>query len=264
MNRYRAYAKPRPKACSECREKAESKPLVTAIAEGNELFIYDAIDSYADEYWGGISARMVKDALAEVNGDIKVRINSPGGDVYEGITILNLLRDHPGNVTVQVDGLAASAASFIAMAGDTVNMMPNSEIMIHDALMMTYGNADELRADAVRLDKVSDNIADAYAARAGGKQSRWRDLMRAETWYSASEAVKAGLADSVVDVKAGRGKTAASLIGNAWELPYSTRYASRRDAPAPEIVPVAAIVAPEPSADQAFLAAFIERETACP
>lgn len=244
-------------------QKIERKPLVNALTDGgNDLFIYDSIDSYADEYWGGVSATMVREAMGEINGDIRVRINSPGGDVYDGIAILNLLRTHAEShrVTVQIDGLAASAASFIAMAGEEIVIMPNAEIMIHDASMMTWGNAEELRTDADGLDRVSGNIADAYALRAGGRAATWRERMKAETWYSAAEAVKAGLADRVADVKASKGAAAASALGNSWDIPWA-RYASRREAPTP--ITAVATLAPDDD-PAAYLAAFIERETACP
>lgn len=226
---YRAFA---PGQNGEKRARA-------ALAQGNELFIYDFIDPYADEYWGGVSASMVRDALSGMSGEITVRVNSPGGDVYDGITILNLLRTYNGKVTVQIDGLAASAASFICMAGNEIVIMPNAEMMIHDALMMTIGNAAELRKDADDLDRISENIASAYALRAGGDQAAWRGLMLAETWFSADEAVAHNLADRIgeVDATAPEPATlAAKAIGNAWELPYATRYSSRREAPIPAIV----------------------------
>lgn len=256
---YRAYA---PNG-----QKIERKPLVNTLADGSDLFIYDSIDAYADEYWGGVSATMVREAMSEINGDIRVRINSPGGDVYDGIAILNLLRTHAEShkVTVQIDGLAASAASFVAMAGEEIVIMPNAEIMIHDASMMTWGNAEELRTDADGLDRVSGNIADAYALRAGGKAATWRERMKAETWYSAKEAVKAGLADRVADVKASKGAAAASALGNSWDIPWA-RYASRRDAPTPMLAGVTDVADVTPVTESedpaAYLAAFIERETA--
>jgi ATP-dependent protease ClpP protease subunit len=232
MQRARAYA-PGAKPAGARAIRAES---VKNGAPANVLYIDDVIDPYADDYWGGISAVMVKDALSEMSGDMTVRINSPGGDVYDGITILNYLRQYDFKVTVQIDGLAASAASFIAMAGDEVVIMPNAEMMIHDALMFTIGNAAELRNDADRLDKISDNIANAYSARAGGEPKAWRKLMLAETWFSDSEAVAAGLADKVGELPESRGgRAAANAVGNTWSLPYASRYSGRTEAPAPEI-----------------------------
>lgn len=226
---------------------ADRKPLPIRVENatgGIEVFLYDFIDSDADPDWGGVSSAMVRDALP-ASGDVTVRINSPGGDVREGIAILSALRLHNGQVNVQIDGLAASAASFIAMAGDTIVMMPNTEMMIHDASMITWGNASDLRADADFLDRVSGNIADVYAQRTGTDVASWRAAMLAESWYSAQEAVDAGLADSVMEIPvASKGRAAAAVAGNTWDLPYA-RYASRRDAPDP----ILARATPDPEPD---------------
>lgn len=236
---------------------------VENAADGRpELFIYDHIDADADPQWGGVNASMVMAALPSTGADITVRINSPGGDVREGIAILSCLRLHAGHVRVQIDGLAASAASFIAMAGDEIVMMPNTEMMIHDASMITWGNAQDLRDDAAYLDRVSGNIADVYAMRTGTAAADWRARMLAETWYSAEEAVAAGLADSVMEIAESKSRAAAARIGNTWDLPFA-RYAGRRDAPDPI---VASAPAPEPTPDPpitpyaAFVAALTHGE----
>jgi ATP-dependent protease ClpP protease subunit len=159
-------------------------------ADGADMLIYDEIG-----FWG-ITAGDVADSLGKVRGSLNVRINSPGGDVFDGIAIYNMLLDHPDHVTVSVDGLAASAASFIAMAGDVVEMKPASQMMIHDASGLVLGNAADMTEMAATLDRISDTIAQIYAARAGGDVTDWRDAMRAETWFSADEAVAARLADT--------------------------------------------------------------------
>jgi ATP-dependent protease ClpP protease subunit len=147
-------------------------------------------------YWGGIEAADMVPAIRAIDADtLNVYVNSPGGNVYDGIAIRNALRQHSARVVVHVDGLAASAASFIACAGDEVVMGENAEIMIHDAWGLSIGNAEDMRTAADDLDRVSDNIAAMYAAKAGGDAADWRVLMKAETWYSAAEAVAAGLAD---------------------------------------------------------------------
>lgn len=157
-----------------------------------EVWIYDEIGMW------GISASDFARDLAQVDTDqITVRLNSPGGEVYDGIAILNALIGHPAAVTVKVDGLAASIASVIAMAGDKVIMGSHSEMMIHEASTFAMGNAADIREVADMLDRVSDNISQVYAERAGGKPGDWRALMLAETWLSADEAVAAGLADEV-------------------------------------------------------------------
>lgn len=162
-----------------------------------EVWIYDVIgfDFWSDE---GVTA---KDFAKELKGikesRIVVHLNSPGGDVFEGVAIASALREHPAEVTIKVEGLAASAASFIAMSGDQVVMSQGAMMMIHDAQGMTIGNAATHRETAELLDKLSDNIAGYYARRAGGSVKEWRSKMEAETWYDADEAVKAGLADEV-------------------------------------------------------------------
>lgn len=172
--------------------------------EPAEMWIYDEIDA-----WWGISAKQIADELRSVTADrVVVHINSPGGDVFEAHTIYNNLRNHDAEIEVQIDGLAASAASYIAQAGDRVVMASNAMMMIHDAIGMTYGN-EEVHLDvAARLSKLSDGIAGVYADRSGTPVDEWRTAMRAETWYDANEAVDAGLADEVSGGPAGDKNTA--------------------------------------------------------
>ncbi|MBC9006619.1 head maturation protease, ClpP-related, partial [Micromonospora aurantiaca (nom. illeg.)] len=132
---------------------------------------------------------------------IRVRINSPGGSVFDALAIHSALLHHQARIEVYVDGLAASAASVIAMAGDDLIMMPGSQLMIHDASAVEQGNAEDHRQMSVFLDRQSDNLAELYARRGGGDPAEWRDLMRAETWMFAREAVEAGLADRVETVE---------------------------------------------------------------
>lgn len=167
----------------------------TDDADTTEVYLYDEIDAYG---WWGVSAEMFIDELNKINtGKISLRINSPGGDVFDAIAIYNALVSHPANVTVYVDSLAASAASVITCSGDKIVMMVGSQIMIHDAMGFGMGNAAELREYATFLDQQSDNIATIYAARAGGDAGEWRALMLKETWANAPEAVELGLADEV-------------------------------------------------------------------
>jgi ATP-dependent protease ClpP protease subunit len=167
-----------------------------------ELWLYGVVGGY----WFGFSDKTVADQLRGLSVDhITVRLNSPGGDSIQGIAIGNLLRNHKATVTVVVDGLAASAASIIAIAGDEVVMSPGSQMMIHDPWFFTMGNAKELRQDADFLDKQGANMAGVYALEAGGTAETWRAVMTAEpdgTWYTADEAVAAKLADRVGTVVA--------------------------------------------------------------
>lgn len=177
----------------------------TAQAEGEpaELLLYDEIG-----FWG-IWAVDVAAALSTVSGPLHVRVNSPGGDVFDGIAIYNMLADYPDQVTVTVDSLAASAASFIAMAGDTIRMNRASQMMIHDASGGCRGNAADMRAMAGLLDQISSTIAGIYADRAGGTVEDWRERMLVDggfgTWYTAEQAVEAGLADELAAAAAPEG-----------------------------------------------------------
>ena len=161
------------------------------------------IDILADigGWWDGVdAATMVRDIRDLDADEIRLSINSGGGSIFDAVTILNALRQHPAKVTANVLGLAASAASFIACGVDETTMSANSTMMIHDGSGIAVGNAQDMHEMADLLDKLSDNIASIYAAKAGGTPDSWRETMRAETWYTADEAVAAGLADRVVDV----------------------------------------------------------------
>lgn len=168
----------------------ELKNLSTDVAE---VTIYDEIGA-----WGITASEFSKDLQSVTAKKISLHINSPGGDVFDGLAILNALRQHPANVDVTIDGLAASAASFIAMAGDSIKIAPQAMVMIHDASGVVVGNADDMLDMADLLDKTSNNIAAVYAQRTGGTVEDWRAAMKTETWYSDQEAVDAGLADEIL------------------------------------------------------------------
>ena len=176
----------------------DSAPSVVVEGSTATIRLYDPIDEWGG-WWGMSAAEMADavDALPSNVTDIRLLINSPGGDVWDGVAIMNILAAHPARVTAVVQGLAASAASFIAVGVDELVMNPGSMLMIHDASTVAYGWAEDLRQMADLLDKVSDNIAGMYASKAGGTPVDWREKMRAETWYTADEAVTAGLADRV-------------------------------------------------------------------
>ena len=170
--------------------------------------------------------------LAGIDGDVVVRVSSGGGDVYEGLAIMNALRAHPGEVLVIVEGLAASAASFIAVGGGTrIVCRPNAEVMIHEAWSMADGNAADMTKAAGDLDRISSNLAGIYAQRAGGTPEEWRARMREETWFSAEEALSAGLVDAVEDA---RTPVPAASLGRS-KVMARFRFNGRREAPAPDI-----------------------------
>jgi ATP-dependent protease ClpP protease subunit len=162
-------------------------------ADATDVFIFDAIME------GGTSAGQFQQELNAVKSPIiNLYLNSPGGLVHEGTAIYNALKQHPARVHAQVQGIAASIASVIFMAGDTREMSPGSLAMIHPAHGMVLGNAKDMRQAAEVLDTMTDSIAGIYASRSKKDVSHWRALMDAETWFNEQEAVVAGLADSVV------------------------------------------------------------------
>lgn len=182
---------------------------VKALADGAvELVIYGEIGEWNGETM--VTASGIA-GLLKAQGDvglINVRLNSPGGNAFEAAAIHNVLTRHPARVEVDVDGLALSAASIVAMAGDEIRMAGNALMMIHQAWALAVGTVDDLRARAEMLDRVDVSIAATYAARTGKDVDEIVELMAAETWMTAEEAVEAGFADSVTNTMA----VAASLL----------------------------------------------------
>lgn len=204
---------------------------------GNRLVVYDVIvASDSDAAWlGGISAETFARELRGMAGDVELRINSPGGDVFAARAMAQAMREHPGKITAYVDGVAASAASLLAVsAGETV-MAPGSMMMIHEAWTIGLGNKGDFLATAALLEKIDASIVETYQAKAGGDPAEWAALMAAETWYTAAEAVKVGLADRVAE-----DKPAATQA--AWDLGV---YDNAPAAPAPASAPPPE-AAPEP------------------
>lgn len=154
---------------------------------------------YEEIGWFGITEEDFARDLAEITADeIEVQISSPGGDVFAGIAIYNALRTHPARITTRVDSLAASIASVIVQAGDRRIMVSASQQMIHPAWGFAIGPAPDMREMADLLDKQTDVLAGIYAERSGKPAEHWRTLMDAETWFTAEEAVEAGLADEIL------------------------------------------------------------------
>lgn len=193
-------------------------------AEGDTLYIYDVIVASDDdaEWLGGVSAETIVQQIRAMSGPITLRINSPGGDVFAARAIQAAMDAHDGEITAHVDGYAASAASLIAVAADRCVMASGAFMMIHKAWTIGMGNADDMLASAELLEKIDGTLADTYAAKAGGEVSAFADLMRAETWFTAQEAVDAKLADEIA-AKAPKAQA-------AWDL---TAYGI---APAAEVV----------------------------
>jgi ATP-dependent Clp protease protease subunit len=154
----------------------------------------------AEDSWFGdeVTPEIFRDELMKGEGNITVWINSPGGDVFAAAQIYNMLMDYKGNVTVRIDGLAASAASVIAMAGTTVEMSPVGMLMIHNPSTAVIGNTKEMQAAIQMLDEVKESILNAYELKTGQPRQQLSDLMDAESWMNAKKAVELGFADKIL------------------------------------------------------------------
>lgn len=190
------------------RFEVRAKPKAADAADGAdeaEIFLYDAIvDSELEaEWWGGVAPQsFVKELRAITASTIHLRINSPGGSVFAARAIETALREHSARVVVHIDGLAASAATFIAMAGDEIRMAPGAMFMIHKAWTYAWGNANDLRSTADLLDKVDSTLVTTYAKRTGASAEQITEWMAAETWFTAEEAKDAGFVDQVTEDEA--------------------------------------------------------------
>lgn len=217
-------------------------------ADTTDVYVYDTIGG-----WFGMYADEFIEALGQVTSkNISLRLNSPGGSVFEGIAIANAIRSHPANVTVYVDSVAASIASVIALAGNRLVMMPQSQLMIHNASGACYGDATEMTKMADLLDKQSRNIAEAYAQHTGRPVAEWQTYMADETWFTAEEAVAVGLADEAMPMKQPKPDAdderiaVAANMTRSWDLSMYN-YAGRTAAPPPVIKePVAQLAPGEP------------------
>lgn len=166
-----------------------------------KLHVYGTIGS--SEWWDDVaSPSLVRELDALDVDEITMYVNSPGGIADDGVAIMNALARNKAKVVAYVDGLAASAASIVLLGADEIVMGAGSRLMIHDAWSIAWGQASVLEKAAQRLDKLSQTLAGLYAQRAGGEASEWRAAMVAETWYTAEEAVDAGLADRVAPIHA--------------------------------------------------------------
>jgi ATP-dependent protease ClpP protease subunit len=191
------------------KDKTPTAFRAEASGKSLSLQIYDVIG--ADMFGQGITASMVKASMDDQDDydDIQVNLNSPGGDAFEGVAIYNVLKNSGKPVCVIVDGIAASAASIVAMAGDTITMGEGSMIMIHEAMALCAGFADDMRQMADTLDTVSASIADIYVSRTKNSKTSVLEMMKAETWMGAKDAVNNGFATAV----AGKAK-----VSNSFDL----------------------------------------------
>ena len=220
-----------------------------------EILIFDVIGF--DFFGDGMTAKDFAEELRAL-GDVKtinVRINSPGGDVFDGITIFNLLEQHPAEVIVHIDGIAASIAAVVAMAGDEIRIAENGTMMIHAAWSIVIGDAGELRQEADILEKLDSQIAGTIARRTGMSGSKVEQLMDDETWFTAAEAKAAGLVDEIVESKRIAASVDLSMFDNVPEA------VAKRNAPAPQSPPDASEPSPADGADSADNASTDEAET---
>lgn len=174
--------------------------ISNAASDMAEIFIYGVIGS--DWMPGDVTAdQFVKDLKNISASTINLHINSPGGMVWDGLAIYAALKNHEATVDVMIDGVAASTASWVALAGDSVSIEKPAKMFIHDAHGLVIGNAQDMREAADMYDELSDTIAEIYADSAGGEIKNWREAMKKETWYSSDQAVTVGLADRVIGEK---------------------------------------------------------------
>ena len=173
---------------------------VAKTADTLVLSIYGPIG--ADMWGDGITAQSVSDALKAESKSVTVRINSPGGSAFDGVAIYNLLKSSGKQVDVIVDGMAASAASIVAMAGNTITMSTGSVQMIHEGQAMAFGSADDMRKMADTLTTVTSSIADIYVAKTGLPKDEVLAMQNVETWMDADEAVAKGFATAISKVAA--------------------------------------------------------------
>jgi ATP-dependent protease ClpP protease subunit len=222
---------------------------IVAAAESTpaEVFIYDFIDPL------GITAAGFIAELRAIDADeIVVHLNSPGGYVGDGLAIYQALKAHPAKIITRIEGITASIASVIAMAGERVLMAEHAHLMIHDASGLVIGTAADMHKTALVLDQLSDNIASIYAQKAdsGGRHdqqvAKWRAKMRTETWFTDREALDAGLIDAV-----DTGKPAAKAAFDLDDFPFVNVPATLRD-----VEPSAAPPVPQPVDDTAALEQF--------
>lgn len=215
---------------------------------GNVIWLYDQIvGTESDvEWWGGVAADTFVRTLLGMSGPVAIRVNSPGGDVFAARAMAQAMREYPDAITVHVDGLAASAASFITSVADRTVMAPGSMLMIHKAWTAAWGNSDDFAATAELLAKIDGTIADTYTAAARRREiepANFAALMAAETWLSEDEAIALGLAD---EIATGADKNATAHACKRWDLSAYTHSPLPAD-PAPAAKAEPAKPAPEPA-----------------
>lgn len=230
------------KLYADNRKAAARKFEVVAKADSSEvdIFLYDHIVSSEEEaeWWGGVAPESFVKAVYAVDPShtINLRVNSPGGSVFAARAMEQALRAHKGKVVVHIDGLAASAATFVSMAGDEIVMSKGAMFMIHKAWTGMWGNAEDLRKEADLLDKIDGTLAETYADKTGKDIAAITEWMAAETWFTAQEALEAGFATSIAEAEA---KALAWDLSAYENAPKAERQTQPEPAPIPEPEPTA-------------------------
>lgn len=192
-------------------QNARKDFTVKNMGETAEIFIYDIIDPYF-----GISAEVFKKEISDINAsEITLHINSAGGDVFDARAIATAIKSHSARVVAKIDGLAASAATYIALAADEVEIANGAFFMIHKGWTMALGNADELRDTSSLLDKVDQSIMNDYHAKTNIDKDELIEMMAKETWFSSDEALDRGFVDRVTDGEAITNRFDLSAYDNA-------------------------------------------------
>lgn len=183
--------------------KWKQKKVVNQDGTESTERVLELRGTIAEQSWydDDVTPKMFKDELLSGNGDITVYINSPGGDCVAAAQIYNMLSEYPGKVTVKIDAIAASAASVIAMAGDTVLMSPTSVMMVHNPATIAFGDHNEMQKAIDMLAEVKESIINAYQLKTGLSRAKLSKLMEAETWMNANKAVELGFADGIFGKK---------------------------------------------------------------
>jgi ATP-dependent Clp protease, protease subunit len=187
------------------RQRGRFDVVAKAGTDEATIYLYDMIVSTDEEaeWWGGVSPQAFIKSLNELTAStIHLRVNSPGGSVFAARAIEQAIREHKSTIIAHVDGLAASAASFLIMAANEIHMAPGTFLMIHKAWTLMYGNADDLRKEADLLDQIDGSLAKTYAKRSGQSEDDIAAWLADETWIEASRAVELGFADQVAEEKA--------------------------------------------------------------
>jgi ATP-dependent Clp protease protease subunit len=218
-----------------------------AEAATNTIYLYDVIvgSDLEAEFFGGVSAGQFIDALKGMSGPVSLRVNSPGGDVFAARAMAQAMREYPGEITATVDGVAASAASIIAVSASSCAMAPGSMLMIHDAWTICCGDGEDMLAQAALLEKIDGTIAATYAAKGKGDAAHYASLMDAETWFTPEEALAEGLCDTVIE-------ETPSAKPKAWNL---AAFANAPQAAAPE-----PLATPEPAPEPVIDNSEIDRQ----